>query len=132
MNLASGPSIALDRLGDIIALAREFDAKVARSGLTSGSNPTDDKQAAVLEDFPGDPAEKELRQVIDALNEDEQIDLVALVWIGRGDGTREDWPDIRARAYEAHNDRTAAYLMGVPLLPSYIEAGMEAFDLSAA
>ena len=35
------------------------------------------------------------------MNEDEQIDLVALIWLGRGDGTIEDWDDLRARAVEA-------------------------------
>jgi hypothetical protein len=43
------------------------------------------------EDHKDDPVLAELNGFIGALTEDEQIDLVALTWLGRGDGTIEDW-----------------------------------------
>jgi hypothetical protein len=43
-----------------------------------------------------DPVADEIRGFIGALNEDEQIDLVALAWLGRGDGTIDDWDELRA------------------------------------
>jgi hypothetical protein len=34
----------------------------------------------------------------------EQIDLVTLTWLGRGDGTIEEWDQLRAEASRAHNN----------------------------
>jgi hypothetical protein len=63
------------------------------------------------------------------LNEDEQIDLVALAWLGRGDGTIDDWDELRAEAARAHNKRTAAYLPGMPLLADHLEEAHETFSV---
>ena len=45
----------------------------------------------VLEDLPGDPTYRELMAFIRALDEDEQVWLVALAWIGRGTYDAKDW-----------------------------------------
>jgi hypothetical protein len=84
----------------------------------------------VLEDHRDDPVVAELRGFINALNEDEQIDLVALAWLGRGDGDIEDWNSLRAEAQRAHNNRTASYLLGMPQLPDHLEDGLSEFGLS--
>jgi hypothetical protein len=126
----SGPAVAADKLCFIIALAHDFDVKVAVTEEDTGSNPADDGQRAVLEDHEDDPAEEELRVFIDELDVDEQIDLVALVWLGRGDGEIADWVSLRSQAADAHNERTSDYLMGIPLLADYLETGMSAFGLS--
>ena len=85
---------------------------------------------AVLEDHRNDPVAAEIRSFIDALNEDEQIDLVALAWLGRGDAAIEDWSELRAEAARAHNKRTAAYLLGTPLIADLLEEGLAAFGQS--
>lgn len=69
----------------IILKAREFDAKDAVTEPNPASNPSDDRDAAVLEDHSDDPVVEELTSLIDSLSEDEQIDLVALTWLGRDD-----------------------------------------------
>ena len=79
--------------------------------------------------MPATPSATRLR-VIDALTEDEQIDLVALAWLGRGDGTTDDWDDLRAEAARAHNKRTSRYLLGMPLLPDYVEEALSQLGLS--
>jgi hypothetical protein len=56
--------------------------------------------------------------------------LVTLAWIGPGDGTTEDWDDLRREAARAHNNRTAAYLLGMPLLPTQLEDGLEELGIS--
>ena len=91
---------------------------------------TDDGMIAVLEDHKDDPVYREITAFIGALTEDEQIDLVALAWLGRGDGTIEDWPELRAQAASEHNRRTAYYLLGLPLLPDYLEEGLSLFGES--
>jgi len=83
-----------------------------------------------LEDHRDDPVRSELLAMIRGLNEDEQIDLVALAWLGRGDGDLDDWDDIRAEASRAHNKRTAEYLLGIPLLGDLLEEGLALFGHS--
>jgi len=85
---------------------------------------------SVLEDHPDDPTYQELTAFISALTEDEQIDLVALTWLGRGDGAIEDWDDLRAEAARAHNSRTAPYLLGNPMLSDHLEEGLAQFECS--
>jgi hypothetical protein len=120
-------SIAPDKVCYIILKAREFDVKDVVTDPGDSSNPTDDAMLSVLEDHGDDPVVYELRSFINSLNEDEQIDLVALVWLGRGDGTIDDWDELRAEAARAHNERTARYLLGIPILPDYLEEGLSQF-----
>lgn len=123
-------SISPEKVCFIVIKARQFDAKDAVTEPDPGSNASDDGQRAVLEDHPDDPVRAELASVIWALNEDEQIDLVALAWLGRGDGDIHDWSNLRAEAAAAHNRRTGAYLLGMPLLADYLEEALSLFGLS--
>jgi Protein of unknown function (DUF3775) len=125
-------SIPADKLCFIIAKAREFDAKDVVTDPDDASNPTDDAMVAVLEDHRDDPVVQELVAVIHAMSEDEQIDLVTLTWLGRGDGGIEDWSELRAEAARAHNRRTASYLLGIPLLPDFLEEAAAQFGISCA
>lgn len=72
----------------------------------------------------------ELVGFIQALDEEEQIELVALAWIGRGDYEKDEWTAALKAARERHNERTAQYLLGMPLIADYLEEGLAAFDLS--
>jgi len=108
----------------VIIKAREFDVKDAVSEPDPGSNPTDDKMTAVLEDHKDDPVVQELTSFIGAMNVDQQIELVALAWLGRGDYSADDWPSVREQAVEAHNDKTASYLLGIPMLGDFLEEGL--------
>jgi hypothetical protein len=123
-------TIATEKICFIIVKAREFDVKDEVTDPDDASNATDDNMISVLEDHGDDPVANEIRGFIGAMNEDEQIDLVALTWLGRGDGTIEDWHELRAEAARAHNKRTAAYLLGIPLLSDYLEEALSQFDLS--
>lgn len=123
-------SIVTDKVCFIIVKAREFDVKDVKTDPDDASNPSDDGMISVLEDRRDDPVADELRGFIGALNEDEQVDLVALAWLGRGDGTIGDWDELRAEAARAHNKRTAAYLLGIPLLADYLQEGLSLFGQS--
>jgi hypothetical protein len=116
----------------VIIKAREFDAKDTVTEPDPGSNPADDKDVSVLEDHEDDPVVEELTSLIDALSEDEQIDLVALAWLGRDDYTRRDWPSVREEAAQAHNNRTASYLLGIPLLADFLENGLSILGYSCS
>ena len=86
-------SISDEKLCFIIAKARAFDVKDVVTDPDDASNPTDDAMLAVLEDHKDDPVVQELVALIDSMSVDEQADLVALTWLGRGDGGIEDWAD---------------------------------------
>jgi hypothetical protein len=116
----------------IIVKARELDVQDALTDADSGSNASDDRMISVLEAQSDDPTLRELQAFIAALSEEEQTDLVALMWLGRGDGTLEDWLDLRDEAQQQHNNRTAAYLLGEPLLSDFLEEGLSQFGLSCA
>lgn len=125
-------SVPLDTVCYIIAKAREFDVKVGSSDPDADPVDDDDVDAAVLEDRPSDPVEDELHALISGLDEDAQIDLVTLMWLGRDDGTVEDWADLRLTAAEEHNARTARYLLGTPLLGDHLEAGLDLLGLDCS
>lgn len=126
------PEINVDKVCFIVLRARVLDAKVVPIEPDPGSNPADDGGLEILEDLPDDLTAQELRQAIEDLNEDEQIELVALAWVGRGTYTAEEWDDAVAEARRAHNARTAEYLLGIPLLSDYLLEGLAAFGLSCS
>jgi hypothetical protein len=123
-------SISPQKVFYVIVKARAFDAKDEVTEPDPGSNPSDDKDAAVLEDHADDPVVEELTSFIDSLSEDEQIDLVTLAWLGRDDYSASDWPDVREEAARAHNERTAAYLLGMPMLGDFLEEGLSLLGYS--
>jgi hypothetical protein len=123
-------SIATEKVCFIVVKAREFDVKDLVTDRDDASNATDDAMISVLEDHGDHPVALELSGFMGALNEDEQIDLVALAWLGRGDGTIDDWDEMRAEAGRGHNKRTAAYLLGMPLLADHLEEALSLFDRS--
>ena len=114
----------------LIARAKEFAVKDAVTEPDPASNPSDDGMAEILEDHPSDSAEEEMSRFISNLSVDEQIDLVALAWLGRDDYSAEEWDDVRQQAVEAHNSKTARYLVGMPLLAAYLEAGLTTLGYS--
>ena len=123
-------AISPEKVCFIIVKAREFDAKDEVSEPDPGSNPSDDMDVAVLEDHEDDPVVEELTSFIDSLSEDEQIDLVALAWLGREDYSASDWQTVREEAARAHNQRTASYLLGMPLLADFLEEGISMLGYS--
>jgi hypothetical protein len=123
-------TISPEKVCFIIIKAREFDAKDEVTEPDPGSNPSDDREAAVLEDHEDDPVFEELTSLINALSEDEQIDLVALTWLGRDDYSADDWPAVRAEASRAHNEQTANYLLGTPQLGDFLEEGLSMLGYS--
>jgi hypothetical protein len=122
--------ISPEKVCFVVIKAREFDVKDAVTEPDPGSNPSDDQMAAVLEDHADDPVVEELSSFIGAMSEDEQIDLVAMAWLGRGDYTADDWPSVREEAARAHNQRTAAYLLGMPMLGDFLEEGLSLLGYS--
>jgi hypothetical protein len=124
--------ISVDKVGFLIEKTREFDVKEGASDPDSGSNGAEDNMIDVLEENGDDPVVREITGFIQAMTEDEQFDLIALMRLGRGDGTIEEWDDLRREAAEIRSRRTASYLLGEPLVSDYLAEGLDAFGLTWA
>jgi Protein of unknown function (DUF3775) len=106
----------------IIVKAREFDEQVAPTDPDSGSNPADDREVDVLEEDAEDPVEQELEAALSSLNIDEQLDLLALTWLGRSDFP--SFAQARKAAEDVRDKHIPSYLMGTPKLGDYVEEGL--------
>jgi len=122
--------ISPEKVCFVVVKARELDVQVPASELDDGSNPTDDDMAQILEESADNPTREELTSFLEALNDDEVEDLLALTWLGRDDYTLDDWDDILAEVRDVRERHTVDYLLGTPLLPDYLEGGLAAFGLS--
>ena len=85
--------IAPDKVAHVIVKAREYDAKVGTWDDTARSGDAEDDPSSILEDYANDPTRAELAAFIDGLNVDEQVNLVALAWIGRGTFAPEEFDE---------------------------------------
>jgi hypothetical protein len=123
----AGLEISTDKIGFVITKAREMAAKVAAwdDGATS-----DHDAESILEDFSDDATQAELKEFIRDLNQDEQASLVALAWIGRGSFGPEELDEALATARAERTNRTEDYLLGMPLLPDYLEEGLDRLGYS--
>lgn len=123
------PDINPDKVCYVIAKARELEAE-DEGAEPDDSNPTDDDSRDILTDEAYDTIKEELVSFIDALDEDEKNELVALAWTGRGDYSAREWRVAVSEARSREEMETSAYLLGIPLLSDYLEAGLAEFDLS--
>ncbi len=125
-------SISPEKLAFIVEKAREFDAEVPPpdQDYEEGSDAVDDDDREVLLDTPDNPTAQELRDAIDGLNVDEREELLALMWLGRGDYDAKSWAEALRQARDTQSSTEAEYLMGTPLLGDYLEEGAEALGLS--
>jgi len=93
------------------------------------SNPTDDGERIILTDA-ANSIRRELVEFIRDLDVDEAQALVALAWIGRGDFEPDDWQNAVAAAADRHEGPTWKYLLGMALLPDYLQDALSAFGRS--
>ena len=109
----------------IVDKARRFHVKEQVSIPEEPLSPSGDWARQVLADHADDPVYEELETTIDDLEPDQQVSLVALMWVGRGDFSADEWDDAFDNAGESWNERTAQYLIATPLLADYLHAGLE-------
>jgi hypothetical protein len=114
----------------LITLARQFQAKVEPVEADPGSNMSDDGFREILEDYADDPVLIEMRQFLTDLNVEEYRNLLALMWVGRGDYDAEEWDDTLAEAESVRGERGPDYLIGTPLLSDHLEEGLEELGYS--
>lgn len=112
-----------DSVRFIIQHLREFQAEADDVGDDAPEFDEDGIEEAV-ETISEERSTDALRSIIDDLEPDQQITLVALLWLGRGDYTLDEWDETLAEARSAYNGRAAAYVMSTPLAADYLEEGL--------
>ena len=75
-------------------------------------------------------AEGELRAFIENLLPEEQVSLVALMWIGRDTFDASDLEEALRTARAEASTPTVDYLMGSPHLSDHLENGLDALGVS--
>lgn len=83
-----------------------------------------------VSEYTEDPYYQELKVAIDDLEPDQQIQLVTLMWIGRGDYSIDEWDEALEFAEENWTDHTAEYLIGTPLLADFLAEALDQVETS--
>ena len=123
------PEINTDKVAAIIMMAREFEAP--DTGVEAdASNPIDDGFTSSLTEKGGESALRTLLGSIEELDEDEQIELVALAWTGRGDFDAAGWTDAVKTARERREGSTSRYLANMETLAENLDDGLAVFGMS--
>jgi hypothetical protein len=123
--------ISTDKVCEIIETARELAGKVPS---TAGDHTTtgDDSKLVTIEEPEGNGEDEDARrrviiEFIAGLNVEEQTDLLALIWLGRGDYALAEWDEAVAEAEARIAARDPDYMIGDAALPEYLGDGLEAF-----
>jgi hypothetical protein len=109
---------------NIAAYAREFQTEASMEADDAPEPAWDDDDFESSAEWHGDDRFIELKNAIEDLEPDQQRTLVALMWVGRGDYTVDDWEEALAYASEADSVSTADYLIATPLLADYLEEAL--------
>ncbi|WP_293678586.1 DUF3775 domain-containing protein [uncultured Phenylobacterium sp.] len=129
MTAAQSPQLGLDpeTAFFIVLKAREFHTKVELIDPDAASEPADDRAVDVLQFHPDDSVTDELIAAIGSLNEEERLDLIALIWVGRGEYSLWQWQDARERARRIDPERVLDYILGMPMVSDFLEEGLSRF-----
>ena len=114
----------------LVELAQAFQALEPTVLPEDGSNPIDEPNetpSPATED--DDPSRAEFRVVVADLEPDQQTEVVALMWLGRGDFQEDEWEGALRLARDEWTPETADYLLGHPLLAEYLVEGLAIFGV---
>ncbi|ACL71257.1 conserved hypothetical protein [Thioalkalivibrio sulfidiphilus HL-EbGr7] len=114
----------------IIERAREFHAKEEVVITEEPGSPADDWALQVLADHADDLTYQDLKTQIDDLDPEQQVQLVALMWMGRGDYEADEWNTALAEAKDNWTPTTAEYLIATPLVADYLSEGLDMLGYS--
>lgn len=127
-------TIPVDTVCFIIGKLREYESSDLFIEGEDASPPPeidDVDQLVEQENETGfDPIRQELESFIGDLPEDQKVDLVALMWLGRNNASAADWPSTREDAAQAYNTRTSSYVLGSPMASDFLEEGLSLLGYS--
>jgi hypothetical protein len=126
-------AISADKICALVDTLREIDGLVTPE-TDEEIEPGDDSPLALVEDRPDDPRIKEIEELARGLSDDERLDLIALVLVGREDFSFEEWEDARTEARDRLDETgprlVADLLLGDAAMPDFLETGLQCFGRS--
>jgi hypothetical protein len=114
-----------------IEVAREVSALEPSTAGDTTTEGDDSPLAEMIAPPRGmDPRRREMVAFVGGLDGGEQVNLLALILLGRGDFAIEEWEDALVAARDSIDDRSADFMIGDSALPGYLLEALEAFDES--
>ena len=114
----------------LIDKAAEFHAKEEVVIPEEPLQPSDDWALQILADHTDDPTFQEFKSTVEDLEPDQQATVIALMWLGRGDYTEDEWEAAVADARDRNTRRPAEYLISTPLVADYLAEGLNVMGYS--
>ena len=127
--LAPSLSITPDDAFFILSKARQFDAE-DREQECEFDPETPRPPSLVTDEETDNAVEQELTAAIRRLSYDAQLDLIALIWVGRGDFSLAEWSEAREAAGDIGRQRLPRYVRGIPLVSDYLDEALAQFGFS--
>lgn len=117
----------------LILKIRQFHAKEEVVLPDSMMNPAEDWSLQALADHQDDPTYAEAMAIIKDLEPDQQVALVALMWIGRGDFSPSEWDEAVETAASANPKiPTGEYLLSTPYSADFLEEALDQLGFSCS
>jgi hypothetical protein len=124
-------NISSETICFIITKAREFQAKEEIVIPEVPLSPSENWAQQILADHVDDPCVQEVVETVKDLEPDQQAELVALMWLGRGDYLLDEWESAVSDAAESIPDFTdpGTYLLAHPLVADFLLDGLDQHGL---
>jgi len=123
-------NLSLEIVCNIIKKAREINISDALNLPDDETNLSDAEWMQVLAEYQTDDSYIELKDLITQLEPDQQVDLIALMFIGRGDFTKSEWNEARHEAHAIKKSTRADYLLSKNMLSDYLTEGLAVFGFT--
>lgn len=112
----------------LIDKAHEFHAKEEVVIPEIPNSPADDWGRQVLADHVDDYSYLEMIYAINDLEPDQANEVLALMWLGRGDYEVDEWETALRDAQDGWDEQTVHNLIATPLLADYLTEGLALLD----
>lgn len=112
----------------LIDKAHEFHAKEEVVIPEVPNSPADDWGRQVLAAHLDDYSYQEIVSAIHDLEPDQALELLVLLWLGRGDYGPDEWDDALRDARDFWDAQTVSNLIATPLLADYLAEGLALLD----
>lgn len=112
----------------LINKAHEFHAKEGVVIPEIPNSPSDDWGRQVLADHIDDFSYQEMVYAINDLEPDQACELLALMWLGRGDYELDEWEVAIGDARDSWDEQTITNMIAIPLVADYLNEGLALLD----
>jgi hypothetical protein len=86
--------------------------------------PTEDWVLEALAEHAEDPCLNEVQEVLGEMSPRQRAEVVAVMWLGRGDFEADDWEAAVEDALEGYSERAAEYLLAHPTVAEDLNEGL--------